>query len=130
MAGSGSGFPRNTQPYLRCAQDKMEEACGVFGIYAPGRDLPRIATYALYALQHRGQESAGIAISDGKSIYLKKGAGLVSEVFSNNKDLEEIPAVSALGHVRYSTAGSSCLECTPLLIRYRQGALAVAHNEI
>jgi amidophosphoribosyltransferase len=129
MAGSGSGFPRNTQPYLRCAQDKMEEACGVFGIYAPGRDLPRIATYALYALQHRGQESAGIAISDGKSIYLKKGAGLVSEVFSNNKDLEEIPAVSALGHVRYSTAGSSCLEnAQPLLIRYRQGALAVAHN--
>lgn len=129
MAGSGSGFPRNTQPYLRCAQDKMEEACGVFGIYAPGQDLPRIATYALYALQHRGQESAGIAISNGETIYLKKGAGLVSEVFSNNKDLEDIPALSALGHVRYSTTGSGCFEnAQPLLIRYRQGALAVAHN--
>ncbi len=135
MAGSGSGFPQNTQPYFRCTQDKMEEdkmeeACGVFGIYAPGQDLSNISTYALYALQHRGQENAGIAISDGESLYLKKGAGLVSEVFSNNKDLEDIPAVSALGHVRYSTAGSAgrLENAQPLLIRCRQGMLAVAHN--
>ncbi|HHT45889.1 MAG TPA: amidophosphoribosyltransferase [Firmicutes bacterium] len=128
-AGFGSGFSRNTQPYLRCAQDKIEEACGVFGIYAPGEDLSRVSTYALLALQHRGQESAGIAISDGGSIHLKKGNGLVSEVFSHNPELEGIPAVSAIGHVRYSTAGGGFTEnAQPLLISYRHGQLAVAHN--
>jgi len=109
--------------------DKMEEACGVFGIYAPGQDLFKITTFALYALQHRGQESAGIAVSDGNSIHLKKGMGLVSEVFHNNRELEKIPAVSAIGHVRYPTSGGSRPEnAQPLLVRYRHGGMAVAHN--
>jgi amidophosphoribosyltransferase len=107
----------------------MEEACGVFGIYAPGQDLLRLTNYALYALQHRGQESAGIALSDGDNIHLKKGPGLVSEVFPHLRDLEDIPAVAAIGHVRYSTTGGTRPEnAQPLLIRYRHGSLAVAHN--
>ncbi|MDO9534525.1 MAG: amidophosphoribosyltransferase [Bacillota bacterium] len=109
--------------------DKMEEACGVFGIYAPGQDLFKITTYALYALQHRGQESAGIAVSDGDCIYLEKGMGLVSEVFHNYSELEDVPAVAGIGHVRYPTSGRSGPEnAQPLLIRYRHGSLAVAHN--
>lgn len=111
------------------AKDKMEEACGLFGIFAPGQDLLRLTNYALYALQHRGQESAGIALSDGENIHLKKGPGLVSEVFPHFKGLEDIPALAAVGHVRYSTTGGTRPEnAQPLLIRYRHGNLAVAHN--
>jgi amidophosphoribosyltransferase len=121
--------PRRLRENSFLKRDKMEEACGVFGIYAPGQDLFRLTNYALYALQHRGQESAGIALSDGENIHLKKGPGLVSEVFPHLRDLEDIPAVAAIGHVRYSTTGGTRLEnAQPLLIRYRHGCLAVAHN--
>ncbi len=109
--------------------DKMEEACGIFGIYAPGQDLFRVTNFALYALQHRGQESAGIALSDGQNIHLKKGQGLVAEVFTRLQGLEGITAVGALGHVYYSTRGKARPEnAQPLLVRYRQGNLAVAYN--
>ncbi len=109
--------------------DKLKEACGVFGIYAPGEDLFQVVKYALYALQHRGQESAGIVLSDGKQIYLKKGMGLVSEVFAHYKGMKGIKALTAIGHVRYSTAGGTSPEnAQPLLVRSRHGCLAVAHN--
>ena len=109
---------------------KLKEACGVFGIYAPGNeDMFQITKYALYALQHRGQESAGIALSDGEQIYLKKGIGLVSEAFSDNKSIADVNAVAAIGHVNNTIEGMRSLEnAQPLLVRSRHGYLAVAHN--
>lgn len=108
--------------------DKMEEACGVFGIYAPGRDVARLTYYGLFALQHRGQESAGIAVSDGVGIKLHKDMGLVSDVFSEGT-LDKLTGHMAIGHVRYSTTGSSlAVNAQPLVCRYVQGSLAVAHN--
>lgn len=108
----------------------MKEACGVFGVFAPGEDLYRLSVFALYALQHRGQESAGIAITDGENISLKKGMGLVSEVFPGfENDMKDIRARAAVGHVRYSTKGGSRPEnAQPLLLRYRYGGLAVVDN--
>ncbi len=108
--------------------DKMEEACGVFGIYAPGEDVAKLTYYGLYALQHRGQESAGIAVSDGAEIRLQKAMGLVSEVFSEEL-LAKLTGNSAIGHVRYSTTGSSLfINAQPLMCRYLQGSIAMAHN--
>lgn len=106
----------------------MEEACGVFGIYAPGKDVARLTYYGLYALQHRGQESAGIAVSDGVGIRVHKEMGLVSEAFSENV-INSLKGHSAIGHVRYSTTGSSLMiNAQPLVCHYLQGSLAVAHN--
>jgi amidophosphoribosyltransferase len=109
--------------------DKMEEECGVFGIYAPGSDVAQLTYYGLYALQHRGQESAGIAVSDGRVIRGEKGMGLVSEVFHDPARFERLKGYIAVGHVRYSTTGSSLLvNAQPLLVRYRNGFLAIVHN--
>ena len=108
--------------------DKPHEACGVFGIYAPGQDVARITYYGLYALQHRGQESAGIAVSDGKRIICRKGMGLVGEVFTEDI-LEKLQGQMALGHVRYTTAGDSIIEnAEPLNFYYRDGMIAIGHN--
>ncbi|MGE5416164.1 MAG: amidophosphoribosyltransferase [Acidobacteriota bacterium] len=108
------------------------DECGVFGIYlkdpAGTTDAARAAYYGLYALQHRGQESAGIAASDGKEILLHKGMGLVSEVFSPEA-IEKLPGYAAIGHVRYSTTGSSLVvNAQPLVFRYLKGMIALAHN--
>ena len=109
--------------------DKMKEECGVFGIFAPGSDVARLTYYGLYALQHRGQESAGIAVSNGKVIKGEKGMGLVSEVFHDTSKLQRLVGDIAVGHVRYSTTGSSLLvNAQPLLVRYRNGFLAIVHN--
>jgi len=108
--------------------DKMEEACGVFAVYAPGKDVAKLTYYGLYSLQHRGQESAGIAVSDGMGIKLHKDMGLVSDVFTEEA-LNSLKGHSAIGHVRYSTTGSSlAVNAQPLVCRYFQGSLAVAHN--
>ena len=108
--------------------DKPREECGVFGIYAPGHDLAGLTYYGLYALQHRGQESAGIAVADGSRVQLYKGMGLVSEVFSGNQ-LSNLKGHVAIGHVRYSTTGSSHpVNAQPLLFRYAGGMLGLAHN--
>ncbi len=108
--------------------DKMEEACGVFGIFAPGRDVARLSYYGLYSLQHRGQESAGIAVTDGREIKLHKEMGLVSEVFSEDI-LQGLKGIGAIGHVRYSTTGASlAVNAQPLVCQYLQGSLAIAHN--
>src|SRR4030042_7076187 len=82
------------------------ESCGVFGVFAPGEDGARITFYGLYALQHRGQESAGIASANGRRLYLRTGMGLVSQVF-DEEDLSYLPGHMAIGHARYSTTGSS-----------------------
>lgn len=108
--------------------DKPNEECGVFGIYAPDQEVARLTYYALYALQHRGQESAGIAVSDGRTIDLYKGMGLVAEVFSD-RTLNELSGKMAIGHVRYSTTGSSLLaNAQPLVVHYQKGMMALAHN--
>lgn len=108
--------------------DKPREECGVFGVYAPGHDVARLSYYGLYALQHRGQESAGIAVADGTKVQLYKGMGLVPEVFSGNQ-LHSLQGCAAIGHVRYSTTGSSHpVNAQPLLFRYSGGMLGLAHN--
>jgi len=109
-------------------EDKPKEECGVFGIYAPNQEVARLTYYGLYALQHRGQESAGIAVSDGMSITVHKGMGLVSEVFSDTI-MEGLKGKMAIGHVRYSTTGSSQLaNAQPLVVHYQKGMMALAHN--
>ena len=106
----------------------FREKCGVFGVYAPGEDVARLTFYGIYALQHRGQESAGIATADGKSIHVRLGMGLVSQVFDED-DLRHLPGHIAIGHTRYSTTGSSCLpNAQPILVGGAHGPLAVAHN--
>ncbi|MCX7669397.1 MAG: amidophosphoribosyltransferase [Anaerolineae bacterium] len=108
--------------------DRPREACGVFGIYAPGVDVARTTFFALYALQHRGQESAGIATCDGQVAYIHKGMGLVHQVF-NEDNLRPLKGHLAIGHNRYSTTGGSHLRnAQPYLIETMHGPLAVGHN--
>lgn len=109
--------------------DKLKEECGVFGIFDnDGIDVARSAYYGLYALQHRGQESAGIAVNDNGTILYHKDMGLVAEVF-NNVVLNHLKGKMAIGHVRYSTTGASMREnAQPMVIKYRNGQMALAHN--
>jgi len=109
--------------------DKMKEQCGVFGIYSnDDLDVAYLTYYGLYALQHRGQESAGIAVNDGGVILHHKDMGLVPEVF-NNVVLNHLKGKMAIGHVRYSTTGARLREnAQPMVIKYRNGQLALAHN--
>ena len=88
-------------------RDGPRDECGVFGIYAPGKDVARLAYFALYALQHRGQESAGIAAADRDGyVITQRALGLVSQVFKEH-DLRALGGELAIGHVRYSTTGSN-----------------------
>jgi amidophosphoribosyltransferase len=108
--------------------DKPEEACGVFGIYAPEQDVAKMTYFGLYALQHRGQESAGIATFEDEKVHLHKDMGLVSQVF-NESVLTQLPGNLAIGHTRYSTTGSSRKDnAQPAVIPTRLGSLALAHN--
>ena len=107
--------------------DKPREECGVFGIFSRQDDVALATYWGLYALQHRGQESAGIAVADGVNMDVERGMGLVGEVF--RKGLPEMPAHLAIGHVRYSTTGSSLPRNTqPLMVSYAGGDLSLAHN--
>jgi len=109
------------------SEDRRDK-CGVVGIYAPGEDVARLAYYGLYALQHRGQESAGIAISDGESVVVYKELGLVSQVF-DELVLKSLQGHLAIGHVRYSTTGSSSWEnAQPTYKSASAGQIALAHN--
>lgn len=109
--------------------DKFKEECGVFGIYSNDElDASTLTYYGLYALQHRGQESAGIVTSDGNELYSYKEMGLVCDIF-NEDNLSELKGNSAIGHVRYSTTGSSsAANAQPILSRFKLGSLAIAHN--
>ncbi len=114
--------------FLIQREDKPEEACGVFGVYAPEETVAKLAYFGLYALQHRGQESAGIATFDGEACYCYKNMGLVSQVFSESI-LTNLPGKIAVGHTRYSTTGSSLqANAQPAVISTRLGKLALAHN--
>jgi amidophosphoribosyltransferase len=113
---------------VQLSDDRPREACGIFGVYAPGRDVARLTFFGLYALQHRGQESAGIATSDGRTAFSHKGMGLVAQVF-NESNLQPLKGHLAIGHNRYSTTGSSHLRnAQPCLIETIYGPLGVAHN--
>ncbi len=108
--------------------DKPEEACGVFGVYAPEQEVAKLTYFGLYALQHRGQESAGIATFEGEKVHCHKDMGLVSQVF-NETILEELAGSLAVGHTRYSTTGSSLRKnAQPAIVKTRLGSLALAHN--
>ena len=108
--------------------DKMEEECGVFGIYGISGNAAAHTYLGLFALQHRGQESAGIAVSDGSSLKLQKGMGLVSDVFKDEM-IEQMGGTASVGHVRYSTTGGSNIaNAQPLLIQCALGSVALAHN--
>jgi amidophosphoribosyltransferase len=105
-----------------------QDACGVFGVWAPGEEVAKLAFYGLYALQHRGTESAGIATSDGERILIFKDMGLVSQVFTEG-DLATLKGNLAIGHCRYSTTGSSTwVNAQPTLRPTKYGTLALAHN--
>ena len=110
----------------------LGEECGVFGAYdMDGGDVAPSVYYGLFALQHRGQESCGIAVTDTygeRKVHSKKGLGLVNEVF-DEESLQELKGNLGVGHVRYSTAGASRAEnAMPLVINYVKGILAIAHN--
>ncbi len=109
--------------------NKLKEECGLFGIYDKhGYDCARMMYYALYALQHRGQESCGIAVNDDNNIFCHKDLGLVQDVFSDFV-LSQIKGNIAMGHVRYSTAGTNTRDnAQPLVSKYVKGTLTIAHN--
>ncbi len=121
-----------------CAQDRAgidehrfregpADECGVFGVYSPEHDVARLAYFALYSLQHRGQESAGIATSEDGRITTLRELGLVSQVF-NEESLSALKGDMALGHVRYSTTGENAWENTQPVYRRENHAVAMAHN--
>lgn len=122
----------NDMPALDLGRDKLHEECGVFGMYdLDGNDVAPTIYYGLFALQHRGQESCGIAVSDTsgpEGMNACKGMGLCNEVFTHEA-IERLKGNIGVGHVRYSTAGSSTREnAQPLVLHYVKGTLALAHN--
>ena len=107
--------------------DHPKEACGIFGVYGHP-EAAKLAYFGLYALQHRGQESAGIAVAQDDTVYNYKAMGLVSDVF-DMPQLEDLQGSSAIGHVRYSTTGSSVLtNAQPFVVRHHHKSYAVGHN--
>ena len=109
--------------------DTLHEECGVIGVYLNERiDAANYVYYGLYALQHRGQESAGITVNKEGKLESTKGMGLVSDVF-NEHNLKSLTGNIAIGHVRYSTTGDKDLSnCQPLVAKYKHGSIALAHN--
>src|SRR5512139_975218 len=109
-------------------EQRPGHACGVFGVYAPGKPVAHLAYLGLFALQHRGQESAGIAVSDGETITVVKDMGLVSNVF-DDKTLAALTGHLAIGHTRYSTTGSSTWRnAQPVYRDVAAHTVALAHN--
>jgi len=110
--------------------DKMKDECGLFGIWALGQlhEASNFTYLGLHALQHRGQEAAGIVSTDGQTLHVHRGMGLVADIF-DAEVLAKLPGGAAIGHVRYSTTGASHLKnAQPLAVQYAGGAVAVAHN--
>ncbi len=114
---------------IELISDKLKDECGVFGIFSGEPiEVTSITYYGLFALQHRGQESAGIAVTDGKEINYHKAMGLVSDVFTK-ENVAPLKGNAAIGHVRYSTAGSSSVvNAQPIVTRSKLGNMAIAHN--
>jgi amidophosphoribosyltransferase len=117
-----------SESYLLPSNDKPREACGIVGVYIPNEDVAKTVFFSLFALQHRGQESAGIAVSDGKEISNYAKMGLVSQVF-REESLKGLSGFVGIGHTRYSTmGGSKASNAQPLLVNGPRGLLAVGHN--
>ena len=122
----GMALP-STSPSHPLSGDKLTEECGVFGIWNH-LEAANVTYLGLYALQHRGQESAGIAATDGHAFHVEKAMGWVSDVFSPER-LKRLPGHCAIGHVRYSTAGTSTLRnAQPITASFARGPVALAHN--
>jgi amidophosphoribosyltransferase len=122
---SGNRAERIENPMKKL--DRPREECGIFAVYGHG-DAAKLTYFGLYALQHRGQESAGIVTSDGKSFLEHKAMGLVPDIF-DEETLDRLKGSAALGHVRYSTTGSSLLvNAQPFRVQYSGRSLAIAHN--
>jgi amidophosphoribosyltransferase len=120
----------NSYIYDNFDEDKFHDECGVYGIISRNNelDVARLTYYGLYALQHRGQESAGIVAYNSDKMNCYKNMGLVSEVF-NEEILDKMQGTSAIGHVRYSTAGASTIKnAQPILSQFKLGEIAIAHN--
>ncbi len=108
--------------------ESLHESCGVFGVFAPGEDVARITFFGLFSLQHRGQESAGIATADGSGVRIHTSMGLVNQAF-DEPDLERLTGHIAIGHTRYSTTGTSRIDnAQPIIVDGPWGRLALAHN--
>ena len=106
----------------------MHESCAVFGVYSPQEDVARLTFFALFALQHRGQESSGIATADGKTIRSFTGMGRVANVFTE-ESLKNLTGHMAIGHNRYSTSGSSrAINSQPIVVGNNSNTLAIAHK--
>jgi len=109
-------------------EDHPREECGVIGVFAPNEDVARMAFFGLFALQHRGQEAAGIAVADGRTMSIYKNVGLISQVFGP-RTLDDLKGHYAIGHTRYSTTGSpSIRNAQPFMIETLHGPLALGHN--
>ena len=121
-------FPRHDYSYCLAKEPTWRDACGVFGIWGPGEDVARLTFFGLYALQHRGQESAGIAVGDGTDVRCHCGLGLASQVF-DEASISSLKGEVAVGHVRYSTTGGNVMcNVQPILDEHKSGQFAVAHN--
>jgi len=121
-------MPECRKAYTLVEDEHPQEECGVIGVFAPNEDVARMAFFGLFALQHRGQEAAGIAVSNGSYIRMHKELGLVTQVFTP-AHLAPLQGDFAIGHNRYSTTGSSSIRnVQPFLIDTRFGSVAVAHN--
>jgi len=108
--------------------DKFKDECGVFGVHAPGQPVAHLTYLGLYALQHRGQESAGIAASDHQQVRISREMGYVADIF-DGETLSKLAGPLSIGHVRYSTAGESkLLNAQPILIDCAHGQIALCHN--
>ena len=115
-------------PAAQLENDQLHEECGVFGVWAPNRDVAHLTYFGLRALQHRGQESAGIAVGDGGTVMVRKDLGLLGQVFSD-ADLSALTGQLAVGHVRYGTAGAKSWEAAqPHLSTINDVIIALAHN--
>jgi amidophosphoribosyltransferase len=118
----------DSQLSIGLEDDRPHEECGVIGIFAPNEDVARMTFFGLYALQHRGQEAAGIAVADGRMMSIQKGIGLVAQVFTPSV-MANLSGHYAIGHTRYSTTGSSSeRNAQPFMIETMHGPLALAHN--
>ncbi|MBT5755468.1 MAG: amidophosphoribosyltransferase, partial [Acidimicrobiaceae bacterium] len=114
--------------YVDPELDSPKEECGVIGISTPGVDAAQLAFFGIYALQHRGQEAAGIAVADGQAVRVHKDMGLVSQVF-DAATLDPLVGGLAIGHTRYSTTGSSSeRNVQPYVVETMHGPLGIAHN--
>lgn len=128
MAAKNRFLTARYDPKPPGSEDAVHDACGVCGFFAPGEDVARPTYFALYALQHRGQESAGIAVSDGQEMRCFKQMGLLSQIFTEDA-LADLPGYLSVGHTRYSTTGSSAVyNAQPLLATTELGTFALAHN--